>query len=364
MILRDIVSYLDTEVPLSFQESYDNSGLQVGEPEKEITSALLTLDVTEEVLAEAIEAGCNLIISHHPLIFSGIKKVTGKYFTDRIIIAAIKNDIAIYSSHTNLDVHSSGVSIKMAEKLGLKNIKVLSPLRNRLLKLVTFVPGTHIDNVRNAVFEAGAGSIGNYDNCGFTIDGKGSFRAGDATSPYVGEKGLIHFENEVRFETVLFTHDRERVVKALIAAHPYEEAAYDLYPLENNNTKTGLGAIGDLVPGMDEPGFLKLVSTIFDARGIRFSKMRNRVVGKVALCGGSGSSLLNDAISEGADLFLTADVKYHTFFEAENRILLVDTGHFESEKFATEILYDLIIKKFPKFAVRFSGTNRNPINYL
>jgi hypothetical protein len=210
----------------------------------------------------------------------------------------------------------------------------------------------------------GAGSIGNYDNCGFTIDGKGSFRAGDATSPYVGEKGLIHFENEVRFETVLFTHDRERVVKALIAAHPYEEAAYDLYPLENNNTKTGLGAIGDLVPGMDEPGFLKLVSTIFDARGIRFSKMRNRVVGKVALCGGSGSSLLNDAISAGADLFLTADVKYHTFFEAENRILLVDTGHFESEKFATEILYDLIIKKFPKFAVRFSGTNRNPINYL
>jgi len=364
MILRDIVAYLDTEVPLSFQESYDNSGLQIGEPEKEITSALLTLDVTEEVLDEAIETKCELIISHHPLIFSGIKKITGKSYTDRIIFRAIRNDIAVYSSHTNLDVHSSGVSIKMAEKIGLRNVKILSPLTNRLLKLVTYVPGTHMENVRKAVFEAGAGFIGNYDYCGFTADGTGSFRAGDATSPYVGEKGKVHLENEVRFETVIFTHEKDRVVKALLGAHPYEEAAYDLYPLLNSNVNIGLGAIGDLIPGMDELSFLKHISTLFDARGIRFSGMRNSTVNRVALCGGAGSSLLNDAISAGADLFLTADVKYHTFFEAENRILLVDTGHFESEKFSTEILYDLIIKKFPKFAIRFSGTNRNPINYF
>jgi len=364
MILRDIVSYLDSEIPLAFQESYDNSGLQLGEPEKEITAALLTLDVTEEVIEEAIETGCGLIISHHPLIFSGIKKISGKSFIGRIIFRAIRNDIAIYSAHTNLDVHSSGVSIKMAEKIGLKNIKVLSPLNKRLLKLVTFVPGTHLENVRKAVFEAGAGSIGNYDYCGFAADGTGSFRAGDSASPYVGEKGKIHLEKEVRFETILFTHDKERVVKALIGAHPYEEAAYDLYPLENNNVNIGLGAIGELVSGMDELSFLKHVSSILDAMGIRFSKIRNKAVNKVALCGGSGSSLLNDAISAGADVFLTSDIKYHTFFEAENRILLVDTGHFESEKFSTEILYELIIKKFPKFAVRFSGTNRNPINYL
>ncbi len=364
MILRDIVSYLDSEIPLSFQESYDNSGLQVGLPEKEIRAALLTLDVTGDVIDEAIETGCDLIISHHPLIFSGIKKITGKSFTDRIIFKAIKNDIAIYSSHTNLDVHSSGVSIKMAEKLGLKNVKILSPLQNKLLKLVTFVPGTHIDGVREAVFDAGAGSIGNYDNCGFTATGTGSFRGNDKSEPFAGERGKLHFENEIRFETILFTYNKERVVKALIAAHPYEEVAYDLYPLENNNLKYGLGAIGELMQEADEISFLKHVASVFDAKGIRFSKLQNKMVSKVALCGGSGSALLNDAIAAGADLFLTADIKYHTFFEAENRILLADTGHFESEKFSTEILYDLIIKKFPKFAVRFSGTNRNPINYL
>ena len=234
MKLKDLCSYLDSAVPLSFQESYDNSGLQVGLADKEISSAMITLDVTEDVLNEAGYAGCDLIISHHPLIFNGIKSVTGNSYTERILIKAIKKDIAIYSAHTNLDIFRNGVSRKMAEKLNLQNVKVLSPLKNSLLKLVTYIPESHLEKVRNALFEAGAGVIGNYDQCGFTTSGTGSFRGNENTKPFVGEKGKIHFEKEIRFETILFSHLKDKVIKALLEVHPYEEVAYDIYALEND----------------------------------------------------------------------------------------------------------------------------------
>jgi len=364
MTLKEICSYLDSAVPLSFQEDYDNSGLQIGFPSAEVSSALIALDITEEVIDEAITLKCNLIISHHPLIFNGIRKITGNSYTDRIILKAIKSDVAIYSAHTNLDIFSNGVSWKMAEKLGMKGIKVLSPQKKNLLKLVVFVPESHLDKVRNAVFEAGAGAIGRYDNCGFSTAGTGSFRAGAGARPYVGKVGTDHYEKEARFETVLFSHLRKNVIKALIDAHPYEEVAYDIYPLENINTEIGLGCTGVLDDPISEAELLKLVSSVFGAKGVRYSNPLGKKVKKIALCGGSGISLLSDAIASGADAFITADIKYHNFFDAENKILLVDIGHFESEKFSAEILYDLIIKKFPKFAVRFSETNTNPINYL
>ncbi len=364
MKLADLCSYLDSTVPLSFQEDYDNSGLQVGQPEKEINSALVTLDVTEAVVDEAIEGKYDIIISHHPVIFNPVRKISGSSFTDRILIRAIKNDIAIYSSHTNLDMSANGVSRKMADKLGLVNIKVLSPLKSRLLKLVTYVPADYLNKVRDAIFEAGAGIIGNYDSCGFFVEGTGSFRAGEDTNPFVGEKGKLHFGKEARFETILFSHDKDKVISALIEAHPYEEVAYDIYSLENDNVNVGLGCIAELIEPMSEIDFLNLVSDVFNAKGIRYSQFLNRMVKKVALCGGSGASLLNDAIKSKADAFVTGDIRYHTFFEAENRILLLDCGHFETEKFSTEILYDLIIKKFPNFAVRFSKTNTNPVNYF
>lgn len=364
MKLSDLCSYLDSAVPLSFQEGYDNSGLQVGHPEKEINSALVTLDITEKVIDEAIQKECDIVVSHHPLIFSGLKKITGKSPGDRILIKAIKNDIAVYTSHTNLDMMSNGVSRKMAQKLGLQNIFVLLPLKEKLIKLVTFVPADHLEKVREAVFNAGAGFIGNYDRCGFTVSGNGSFRAGEGTNPYTGKKGEEHFGKEVRFETVLFSHLRKTVVNALIDSHPYEEVAYDIYSLENDNIDYGLGCTGDFANPLSENDFLSLVSSVFESRGMRFSGLTGKMVKKVALCGGAGASLLNDAVSAQADAFVTADIKYHTWFEADNRILLIDCGHFESEKFSTEILCDLIIKKFPKFAVRFSETNTNPINYL
>jgi dinuclear metal center YbgI/SA1388 family protein len=364
MKLKDICSYLDSAIPLSFQEGYDNSGLQVGSPDKEVTSAMVTLDVTEDVLNEAGYAGCDLIISHHPLIFNGIKSITGKSFTERLLLKAIKQDIAIYSAHTNLDIISNGVSMKMSEKLNLRNIKVLSPAKNRLLKLVTYIPESHLEKVRNALFQAGAGVIGNYDQCGFITNGTGSFRGNDNTNPFAGKKGIIHFEKEIRFETILYSYLKEKVIKVLLEVHPYEEVAYDIYSLENDNIRIGLGCVGEIGNPLNENDFLKLVSSVFKAKGVRYTKPAGILIKKIALCGGSGSSLLNLAIASGADAFITSDVKYHSFFDADNRILLVDIGHFESEIFSTEILYDLIIKKFPKFAVRFSEKNTNPINYL
>jgi len=364
MKLKDFCSYLDTAVPLSFQESYDNSGLQVGLPESEIYSALITLDITEEVIDEAISEKCDVIVSHHPLIFNGIKRISGKTFTERILYKAVKNDIAIYSSHTNLDIFNNSVSRKLAEKLDLKDVKVLSPLKNRLLKLVTYIPETHVEKVQNAIFEAGAGVIANYDRCGFSSTGTGSFRGNEKTKPFLGEKGMISFEKEIRFETILFSHLKEKVIKALLEVHPYEEVAYDIYSLENDNIEIGLGCVGNLTEEISEINFLNHLSAVFDAKGIRFTKLQGKPVKKVAVCGGSGISLLNMAIASGADVFITADIKYHNFFEADNKILIVDIGHFESEKFSTEILKDLIIKKFPKFAVRFSESNTNPINYF
>jgi dinuclear metal center YbgI/SA1388 family protein len=364
MILEELCRYLDSEVPLSFQESYDNSGLQIGLPGMEINAALLTIDVTEKVIDEAIDRNCDVVISHHPLIFKSLKKLTGQNYTGRIIYKALRNNIAVYSSHTSLDATTGGVSWKMAEKLGLKNTEVLSPLKDRLLKLVTYIPEAYLDKVRDAVFAAGAGVTGKYDRCGFTTQGTGSFRGSDESNPFVGEKGQLHFEKEIRFETVMYSHLKDSVVDSLLKVHPYEEVAYDVYPLANNISGAGSGCTGYLENEMTEMQFLHYLSEVFDAKGIRYSKNTGKAIRKVSLCGGAGISFLNEAISCKSDAFVTGDIKYHNYFDADDRILLVDIGHFESEKFSTEILYRLIIKKFPKFAVRFSETNTNPINYL
>jgi len=364
MILKDLSSYLDSEVPLSFQENYDNSGLQIGLPGNEITSALITLDITEEVTDEAIEKGCDVIVSHHPLIFNGLKHITGNSITERIVYKAIKNNLAIYSSHTNLDMIAGGVSRKMAEKMNLQKVRILSPKANNLLKLVTYIPESHIEEIRNEIFRAGAGVLGNYDRCSFASAGTGSYRGNENTNPFAGEKGEMHFEKEIRFETVMLSHLKDKVISALLKVHPYEEVAYDIFPLANRNDYAGLGCVGELPEGMEELDFLKYVSEVFNANGLRYTRTNGRKIKQVALCGGSGISLLQDAFTGNADVFITADIKYHNFFEADNKILLVDIGHYESEKFSTEILYDLIIKKFPKFALRFSEVKTNPINYF
>lgn len=362
--LKDITDFLETIAPLSLQESYDNSGLITGNSSGFVNSAMVTLDVTEEVVDEAIDKKIGLIIAHHPVIFSGLKKITGKSFVERVIIKAIKNDIAIYAAHTNIDSVTGGVNSKICQKIGLTDCKILHPGQGILKKLVTFIPIEKADEVRQAVFEAGAGNIGNYDFCGFDLEGKGSFRGNEDSNPYVGEKNNIHIETEIRFETIFPSWLQTKVINALIESHPYEEVAYDIYSLDNKFEKTGMGMVGILPEPMPELDFLHHVKSKFNCKIIRHTALRGNKIVKVAVCGGSGSFLINHAISEKADIFITGDIKYHQFFDAENRIILADIGHFESEQFTKELFYELLTKKFPTFAVRFSEVNTNPVLYF
>ncbi len=364
MKLKEIVSYIESIAPLAYQEDYDNAGLIVGNSDMELSGALITVDATEEIIDEAIKKNLNLILTHHPIALSGLKKITGKNFTERIVIKAIKNDIAIYAAHTNLDSIWGGVSSKIAEKLKLRNQKILAPVSDHLFKLIYFVPSKHADDTRKAVFEAGAGHIGNYDMCSYNIEGKGSFRAGEGTNPFVGNKGEVHFEQEVRVETIFPKHLKNKIVSALIKSHPYEEVAYDLYPLENDFKRVGFGVVGDLENDIDEMEFLNRLKEIFSAKCIRYTKLLNNPINRVAVCGGSGSFLLKDAIRENADVFVSGDFKYHQFFDADGQILIADVGHFETEQITKELFYDLLIKKFPKFALHLTEINSNPINYL
>ncbi len=364
MKISEIIHYLESIAPKQIQESYDNCGLLVGEIERDVTKALICLDVTEDVIQEAIDNNCQLIISHHPVIFKAIKKITTQNFTERILLKAIRNELAIYAIHTNLDQVDTGVNFIIAEKIGLKNTKILSPVQDILCKLVTFCPTDKAEEIRIALFKAGAGQIGLYDNCSFNSGGTGTFRASEQTNPYVGEKGKIHFEPETRIEVIFPAYTESAVISSLINVHPYEEPAYDIYPLKNNHSKIGSGMIGELENPSDEKEFLSRIKTIFRTGCIRHSKLKNKKIKRVAVCGGSGSFLISNAIAAGADIFITADIKYHDFFIADNRIVLADIGHYESEWVTKELLFSLINKKFPTFALQISEQDLNPVNYF
>ena len=364
MKLREITSHLESIAPLAYQESYDNSGLICGNHDMDITGAVICLDSTEAVIDEAIANKCNLVIAHHPIVFSGIKKFNGKNYVERIIIKAIQNNIAIYAAHTNLDNVFNGVNAKIAEKIGLANCSILLPQHNTIKKLVTLCPDDKAENVRSALFEAGAGSIGNYDECSFNTNGIGTFRAGENTNPYVGEKGKRHQEKETKIEVIYPGYLESKLLKALFLSHPYEEVPYDLIQLSNADNTVGAGMIGNLADDMDEMVFLNHLKSTMKADGIRYTALKGKKVNRVAICGGSGSFLLKNAINAGADVFVTADFKYHQFFDAENQIIIADIGHYESEQYTMELFYDLLSRKFTTFALHLSKINTNPINYL
>ena len=364
MLVSDITRHLEEFAPVQWQESYDNSGLLVGNPSSEVTGVLISVDMTEEVLEEALEKNCNLVISHHPLIFGGLKKLTGQTSVERIVEKAIKNEVAIYALHTNLDNVNSGVNRILCEKIGLTNLRILSPKNDLLGKLVTFAPEANAAQVRSALFDAGAGQIGNYDSCSFNLEGTGSFRGSGDTNPFVGEKGKLNYEKEVRIE-VLYPRIREsRILDALFQSHPYEEVAYDLYPLANELPSVGAGMIGELPKKMSEQQFLEHLKNTTGAQCLRHSEKTGRGVMKVAVCGSSGSFLIKKAIAEKADVFVTGDIKYHDFFLAEKKLIIADVGHYESEQFVKELIYSELFKKFPNFAVLISEANTNSIKYL
>jgi len=364
MKVQDITSYLESVAPVSLQEHYDNAGLITGNPAWECTGIITTLDATEEVVHEAIEKKCNLIVAHHPIIYGGLKKITGKNYVERTVIAAIKNDIAIYAIHTNLDNVIDGVNGSIADKLGLINRTVLQSKAGILKKLYCFVPPDHADKVRNAIFAAGGGEISNYSECSFNAKGMGTFKPGEGTNPFEGKIGERHSAEEIKMEVIFPAWLERTIYTAMIAAHPYEEVAYDIIALENRQVQTGSGLVGELPEAMTETAFLGLLKAQFNLSLVRHTPLTGKPVKKIALCGGAGSFLIGAAIAAGADFYVSSDIKYHEFFDANDRLVIADIGHYESEQFTTGLLFDILTEKFPTFAVLKTGVKTNPVHYF
>jgi dinuclear metal center YbgI/SA1388 family protein len=364
MKIVDLIAVVENYAAPELQEDYDNAGLITGNASWDCTGALCTLDVTVETLKEAKENNCNLVISHHPIVFRGLKRINGRNYVEQVIIEAIKSDIAIYAAHTNLDNIVLGVNGMIARKLGLKNITILQPKNKMLRRLITFAPIDKAEQVRNAVFAAGAGHIGKYSECSFNSEGTGTFKAEEGADPYVGEVGERHHEKETKIEIVYPFFLENQVVKALVDNHPYEEVAYDIFTMDNVHFGIGAGVIGELEEPKDEKDFLKFIRETFRAEGIRHTELLGKPVKKVAVCGGAGSFLIKKAAQMGADIYITADVKYHEFFDAERKLVLADIGHYESEQFTVDLLHDLLAQKFPTFAVLKTKVNTNPVRYF
>ncbi|RKS25568.1 dinuclear metal center YbgI/SA1388 family protein [Flavobacterium endophyticum] len=364
MKIKEIISVLETMAPLAYAEDFDNVGLLVGNQDDKATGVLVCHDALENVIEEAISKKCNFVVCFHPILFSGLKKITGKNYVERAVLKAIKNDIAIYAVHTALDNHQNGVNKIFCDALGLKNTKILVPKENFIQKLITYtIPENH-QKLRNALFDAGAGNIGNYENCSFNSQGIGSYQGNENSNPEIGERGEFVENTEIKIEVTFEKHLQSKILKALFSNHVYEEVAYEIYDLQNSHQNIGLGMVGELEIEMPEKEFLEFVKTKMKAEGIRHSEYLGKPIKKVAVLGGSGSFAIKKAIQAGADAFLTADLKYHQFYESENQLLLADIGHYESERYTKNYIVDYLTKKIPNFAIILSEENTNPVKYL
>lgn len=364
MKISEVTGYLESIAPLSLQENYDNAGLLTGDPDILCKGIMVSLDATEEVIMDAASYDCNLLVTHHPIIFGGLRKLNGKSYVEKAVIAAIKKEIAIYAIHTNLDNVIDGVNGRIASLLGLTNIRALLPRENTLRKLYTFVPVEHAESVRQAIFDAGGGQIGNYSECSFGVAGTGTYKPGDNTQPFAGTKGKRHQENELRIEVIFPSYREKEIIARMVASHPYEEVAYDVVTLANSHPGIGSGIIGRLPEPAGEREFLQQLAAVFQTPSIRHSSLLKRPVSLVAVCGGAGSFLIPRALSAAADFFVTADVKYHEFFDANRGMVIADVGHYESEQFTINLLQDILAQKFPNFAVLKTGVVTNPVHYF
>ncbi len=362
--IKDIIQHLENIAPASYQESYDNSGVLTGDINRKVTGVMISLDATEAVIDEAIRKKCNLVVSHHPIIFKGLKKLTGSSYVERTVIKAIKNDICLYAIHTNLDNVAHGVNKRIADRLGLKDTVILKPKKDQLMKLETFVPQAQKSAVLEELFNAGAGSIGKYNECSFQTKGTGTFRGNAESSPFLGTAGNFEEESEVKIEVIYPKFLNNRVMQALKSSHPYEEVAYYIHNLENTYQDVGSGITGRLEKPLSAEKFLRLLKKRMELKVIKHTPLIREEVHKIAICGGSGGFLLKDAINASADVFITADMKYHEYFDADGQIIIADIGHYESEVFTKDLIYDTLTKKFTNFAVNLSETVTNPISYL
>ena len=364
MQIKEIISVLETMAPLAYAEDFDNVGLLVGDPETKATGILVSHDALENVIDEAIAKKCNMVVCFHPIIFSGLKKINGKNYVERAVVKAIKNDIAIYAVHTALDNHIDGVNKIFADALGLKDVKILIPKENFIRKLITYTIPENASELRNALFDAGAGTIGNYENCSFNSRGIGTYMGNEYSDPKIGERFEFVENEEIKIEVTFKKHQESQILKALFKAHAYEEVAYEIYQLQNKHQNIGLGMVGELETAMDENEFLDFVKEKMQSGSIRHSEFIGKKIKKVAVLGGSGSFAIKNAIDAGADAFLTADLKYHNFYEAESKLLLADIGHYESERYTKNYIVDFLQKKITNFAIILSAENTNPVKYL
>ncbi|MFY0712959.1 Nif3-like dinuclear metal center hexameric protein [Seonamhaeicola sp. NFXS20] len=364
MIIQDVINHLEELAPLAYAEDFDNVGLLVGDKNKKLTGILVTLDTLETVVDEAIEKNCNLIVSFHPIIFKGLTKITGKTYVERVVLKAIKHNIAIYAIHTALDNALQGVNDMICNQLGLVNKKILIPQAATIKKLTTYVPKNEAEQLRNALFKAGAGHIGNYSNCSFNTNGIGTYQGNEYSNPTLGEKGKTHQEEETQVSVIFAKHLESKIIKTLLNTHSYEEVAYEVVTIENKNQTIGMGMMGELEKPISETNFLTLLKSKMKTGCIRHSSFLNKPIKKVAVLGGSGSFAINAAKASGADAFVSADFKYHDFFMAENNILLTDIGHYESEQYTKNLLVTYLTKKITNFAVVLSNTNTNPVKYF
>ncbi len=364
MLINEIIHQLEALAPPTYQENYDNAGLITGSRTWECTGVLCTLDCMEATVKEAIYNNCNLIVAHHPIVFAGLKKINGSNYVERTLIAAIKNDIAIYAIHTNLDNVKHGVNNRIAEKLGLLERSILAPKQGVLYKLFTYAPLGQANVIKEALFAAGAGKIGLYEECSFNITGKGTFKPIAGSSPFLGKVGIRENAEEVKIEVIFPHYLQPKILNALFAAHPYETVAYEVIKLENQHQEIGSGMIGRLASAMEETAFLNLIKAAFGLSVIRHTALLHKPIITVAICGGSGSFLTKTAIAAGADAYITSDVKYHEFFDADSRLILTDIGHWESEQFTTDLLAEFLQDKFPTFVVLKTKANTNPVKYF
>jgi dinuclear metal center YbgI/SA1388 family protein len=364
MKIKEIFPILEEMAPLAYAEDFDNVGLLVGNSDNQLTGILVCHDALENVIDEAIGKKCNFIVCFHPIIFSGLKKITGSNYVERVVLKAIKNDIAIYAVHTALDNHPQGVNKIFCEALELINTKVLIPKPNFIQKLITFTVPENVEKVRNALFKAGAGQIGNYSDCSFSSTGIGTYKGNDYSNPVYGAKGVLSKEHEIKIEVTFEKHLQSKILKALFANHAYEEVAYEIYELQNSHQNIGLGMIGELKTPMNETDFLNFVKTKMQCGGIRHSQFLNKKISKVAVVGGSGSFAIKNAKQARADVFLTADLKYHDFYQSENQLLIADIGHYESERFTKNYIVDFLRKKITNFAIVLSEENTNPVKHF
>ena len=362
--INNIIDLLDEWAPPAYAEDFDNVGLLVGDSSKQCTGVLVSHDCIEVVLDEALDTNCNLIVCFHPILFTGLKKITGRDYVEKVILKAIRNEIAIYALHTRLDNHPEGVNKLLSDRLGLLESKVLIPKPSGLKKLSTYVPKSDVDDVLQALHQAGAGAIGNYSECSFILEGKGQFRGNEKSQPHIGNPSEKTQVEEVQIQVVFESYLKEKIQNALITAHPYENIAYEIFILDNTLDKVGIGRIGKLAQPHTEEQFLSFVKEKLQTQLIRHSPFTRKPIETVAVLGGSGSFAISNALSQKADAFITADLKYHHFYQGGNTLLLLDVGHFESEQFIKNLIVDYLSKKLPNFAIILSHAKTNPVNYF